>query len=142
MLLLGLLVRLEPVGAAITMTLTGGLFGLVYMGLRRRLLTLGSDRRLAMQERYQLAQESMGGIKEVKLIGLEESYRERFYEPSRRLARQQAAIALTGEMPRYVLEALAFGGVLLFILWVLWANDGALETVLPVIGAFAFAGSS
>ncbi|GFE64897.1 ABC transporter ATP-binding protein [Litoreibacter roseus] len=139
-LLLGLLLWLEPVGAVMTAFIIGGLFGATYAFLRKRLLAIGQDRKLAVRERFQITQEALGGIKEVKLLGLEQSYEDRFLGPSRRLARHQASLALVGEMPRYVMEALAFGGILLFILWVLWSNNGALEAVLPTIGAFAFAG--
>ena len=43
-------------------------------------------------------------------------------------------------MPRFALEAMTFGGMLLFTLWLLWARQGALDGVVPVLGAFAFAG--
>ena len=43
-------------------------------------------------------------------------------------------------MPRYVLEAPASGGILLFVLYLLWAREGGLEAVLPLLAAFAFSG--
>ena len=103
---------------------------------------IGRDRKAAMQERFKITTEAMGGIKEVKVRGLEDVYVRRFLKPSWRVARHQAAVEILGEMPRYVLEALAFGSMLVFILLLLWTRDGGLAEVLPVLGAFAFAGLS
>ena len=138
--LVAFLLVLEPLGALAVALLLGVCFGLIYSSLRDRLTEFGEDRKLAMRERYQVTAEAMNGIREVKVLGLERTYIQRFLDPSKRLARHQAAVALLGEMPRYVLEALAFGGLLLFILYLLWVRDGEIETVLPVLGAFAFCG--
>ena len=138
--LVGFLLFLEPVGALAVGLLLGLCFGLIYARLRSHLLEIGRDRKAATRERYKVTAEAMGGIKEVKLLGLEDAYVKRFHEPSWRLARHQASVSLLGEMPRYVLEALAFGGMLLFVLYLLWAHEGGLDAVLPILGAFAFAG--
>ena len=138
--LVGFLLVLEPVGALVMGVLLGVCFGLIYRRLRGHLLEIGRDRKIATRERYKITTEAMGGIKEVKTLGLEDIFVKRFHDPSWRLARHQASVSLLGEMPRYVLEALAFGGMLVFILYLLWSHDGSLDTVLPVLGAFAFAG--
>ena len=137
--LVSFLVFLEPLGAIGVSLLLGLTFGLIYTGVRNHLLQIGHDRKEAVRERYKITAEAMGGIKEVKILGLEEAYVKRFLGPSWRLARHQASVSLLGEMPRYVLEALAFGGMLLFVLYLLWTHDGGLGTVLPLLGAFAFA---
>ncbi len=134
------LVRLEPVGALLTALLVGGGFTLIYWRLRDLLERIGEDRRLANRERFQIAQEALGGIKDVKVMELEESYIRRFHAPSRRLARHQAALQIIGEVPRYALEALGFGGMLLFLFFLLSTTGGDPGAVLPVFGAFALAG--
>lgn len=138
--LVGFLLALEPIGAIVVGILLGACFGLIYRYLRNYLLEIGRDRAAATRERYKITTEAMGGIKEVKILGIEDVYVNRFLDPSWRLARHQAAVSLLGEMPRYVLEALAFGSMLLFILFLLWTRDGGIAAVLPVLGAFAFAG--
>jgi ABC-type multidrug transport system fused ATPase/permease subunit len=47
---------------------------------------------------------------------------------------------IVGKIPRYVLEALVFGGLLVVILVILAVRDGDLDQVLPTLGVFAFAG--
>ncbi len=136
----GLLLYVEPVGALIIGCLLGLGFGLIYLRIGRSLTTMGLDRRRANTERHQVTGEVLGGIKEVKMLGLEDAYLRRFIDPSRRVARYQATISLIGEMPRYALEALSFGGMLLVTLWLMWTRAGDVHEVVPVIGAFAFAG--
>ncbi len=134
------LIRLEPVGALMTAGVVGGAFAFLYWWLRQRLDEIGQDRRLANRERFQIAQEALGGIKDVKIMGLEESYIRRFRDPSRRLARHQAVMDILGEVPRYGLEALGFGGMLLFLFFLLSSSQGDPGAVLPIFGAFGLAG--
>ena len=134
------LVRLEPVGALVTTALVGGGFLLFYWRLRRMLERTGEDRRVANRERYQIAQEALGGIKDVKVLDLEETYIRRFHNPSRRVARHAAKLQIVGQLPRYVLEACGFGGMLLFLFVLLTRSDGDPSAVLPILGAFALAG--
>lgn len=134
------LVRLEPLGALMTAALVGGAFALLYWRLRGLLERIGEDRRVANRERFQIAQEALGGIKDVKVMELEEGYIRRFHDPSRRLARHQASMDLLAELPRHGLEAIGFGGMLLFLFFLLSTSQGDPGTVLPVFGAFALAG--
>ncbi len=134
------LLRLQPMGAILTTGVVGGCFVLIYWRLRAMLERIGEDRSEANRERFQIAQEALGGIKEVKVLDLEEVYIKRFYGPSRRLARHMASLQLVSELPRYVLEALGFGGMLLFLFVLLSVTDGDPESVLPVLGVFALAG--
>ena len=139
-LLAAFLIFIEPVGASAAVILFVLAFGGVYARLRNVLRDVGRDRRVAVRERFQVTAEVMGGIKDVKLHGLEETYVQRFLAPSRRLARHLAQVTLLSEVPRFVLEALSFGGILAFVLYLLWSRSGGVEAVLPVLGAFAFAG--
>jgi ABC-type multidrug transport system fused ATPase/permease subunit len=138
-LLSGLLLAIEPVGATAIALLFGTSFWLIDRSVRRRIAEMGLDRRRANRERHQVTGEALSGIREVKMMALEETYLRRFFDPSLRLASYQARLQLIGEMPRFALEAMTFGGMLAFTLWLLWTNDGSLDRIVPVLGAFAFA---
>ena len=140
LMLIGLLVYLEPYGAASVAVLLGACFGLIFLRIRHRLSAIGRDRVKATRERFAITTEAMRGIKEIKVRSLEDTYVERFVAPSERLVRHQATLSLVGQMPQYVLEGISFGGILLFVLWLLHSRSGDLDEVLPVLGAFAFAG--
>ena len=131
LVLAGFLIYLEPAGALAAAALFGLGFGAIYARLRRPLSAAGHDRRAAVRDRFMVTSEAMGGIKDVKLHGLEETYVQRFLDPSRRLARHLARSVLFSEMPRFVLEALSFGGILLFVLYLLWSRPAGSMNFCP-----------
>jgi ABC-type multidrug transport system fused ATPase/permease subunit len=108
---------------------------------RKYLAHFGQQRYLATGQRYRIAQEATGGIKDVKLLGLEDVYVRRFQVPSRQNARANTFRNVVSEAPRYLLQGVAFGGMLLMILVLLFAGDGqSLSGVLPLLAIYAFAG--
>lgn len=138
-LLVAFLFLMEPWAAAGAAVLFGGTYGLIFAGTRMKLTRMGKGRVEANRAQYQIVQEAMGGIKNVKLMALERSYLRRFQKPSHQSARQQAGLALISELPRQLLEVIAFGGMVLFVLWLLARGDGMIGDVLPILGVYAFA---
>ena len=47
---------------------------------------------------------------------------------------------MIAKSPRYLLQGVAFGGMLLMILILLFAGGGSLAGVLPLLAIYAFAG--
>ena len=137
-LLLFLLI-LEPRAALGAAVLFGGSYGLIYLFTRARLSRMGTERVTSNQAKFQVMQEAMGGIKNVKLLNLERSYIERFKKPAGQLARNQASLAVISEMPRNLLEVIAFGGMILFVLWLLATRGGDVSGIIPLLGVYAFA---
>ena len=140
LMLVGLLVAVQPKAALVLAVLLGGSYGLIYLGVRNRLGRLGEARFEANHQRFQAAGDAVGGIKDVKILGLEETYLRRFQKPALALAEYDATSAVISEFPRHILEAIGFGGMLLFVLVMLATDEGSLGAVLPVLGVYAFAG--
>ena len=137
--LVSLLVLVNP-WLAITIAITlGCAYVLIYVFLRKYLLHIGEDRVVANKERFTSVQEAFGGIKDVKIGALEAEFIKRFEEPARRYAEHQAASQAVSYLPRYLLEVVAFGGMILVTLSLMADSDG-LHEVLPLIGLYAFAG--
>ena len=137
--MLCLLVLVDPVIALAVGGGIGGAYGVTFLSLRRFLSRLGKERVTANALRYKELSETFGGIKEVKLHALESSRLERFDRPAKAFARTQIVAQAVGAMPRYVLEILAFGTLLLLILILMRRSDGFEET-LPLIALYALAG--
>lgn len=129
---------MEPQMAAGVLAIFGGVYGALYMAIRRRVATSGRERVALNQARHKTAQESLAGVKELTLYGLEPVALQQFSTSSFEFARRQAANAIIGQIPRYALETIAFGGVLLIVLYLLRAGR-RLEDVLPLLGLYAFA---
>ncbi len=138
--LLALLIAIEPLGVLMGAGIIAVALALIYGVLGPLLDRAGSRRMQAQEDRFRITNEAMGGIKEVKLRGLEQALLDRFRGPSRRIAHNQAKISLFSNIPHYLIEALCFGGMIAFVLYLLFRGGGALDAVLPVIGLFAFAG--
>jgi len=117
----------------------GGLYVLLYLGTRAWLARLGTRAVANNERRYRVVQETFGALTELKLYGRAETFAAGFTAPARGYALAVATSLLTGQLPRFVIESLAFGGV---IVVVLFALSQELDTagLLPLLGLFAFAG--
>ena len=64
--------------------------------------------------RYFVISEIFSGIKDVKLNSLEKFSIDRFYKPSLSYAKDIALSLTLSSFPKFFVEALAFGGIILF----------------------------
>ena len=142
--LVTLLVIIDPwltVGVVLTI---GGLYAAIFGAVRGVLSRVGHDRARANKERFTAASEALSGIKEIKLIGVERIYLDKFTEPSSRQARHQATNRTLGEAPKFLIEAISFGGIIALILVLLTTKGGASSTtvndIIPILGLYVFAG--
>ena len=121
----------------------GVVLGLIYAGIfavmSGWLKRLGQARIKANQERFTAVSEAFGAAKEVKVGRLEQAYVKRFAKPAEIYAKGRATAQVIAQLPRYALEAVAFGGILLVVLY-LMAKSGSFATALPIIALYVFAG--
>ena len=124
--------------ALLVVVVTGVFYGGIYALVRRRQAALGRERVTANTGRFRITTEAFGGIKDVKVLGREAHFLDAFQEPSRSFARTQASNTIIGQVPRYALETVAFGCILLIVLYLLGTYED-LGRVLPVVTLYAFA---
>ncbi|PQA85292.1 ABC transporter ATP-binding protein [Limnohabitans sp. TS-CS-82] len=137
--LLGLLLLVDPWLAVFVGLVLGVAYGGILVLMSGWLNTLGQARIQANQERYTVVSEAFGAAKEVKTGGLESVFIERFAKPAETYAKGQATAQVIAQVPRFALEAIAFGGMLLVILY-LMAQSGSFAAALPIIALYAFTG--
>jgi ATP-binding cassette, subfamily B, bacterial PglK len=140
MALLVLLVLVEPVVALLSAAVFGGSYIAIFLFARRTLIRLGRVMLESDHARYKVTHESMTGIKDVKVRGLENVFLQQFQDPSRRMASARSLALVIAEMPRYLLETVAIGGTVVFILVLLTWQGATLLEILPMLGVFAVAG--
>ncbi|WP_299792834.1 ABC transporter ATP-binding protein [uncultured Marivita sp.] len=142
--ILGLLLFVEPLIAIVAFCLLGGIYGGIYALNRRVLKQLGRHRADANSERFRVANEALGGIKGIKILGRESAYVARYSAPSQRMARTLVRIQVISQVPQFVLQPLVFGGIILICLLMMdaegLASGAVLANILPTLGLFAFAG--
>lgn len=139
--LVTLVVAVEPMVAITAVVTLSGAYTLIYWILRRYLGHIGTDRVIANRERFQIAQEAFGGIKDVKVLGLEEGYIRSFNKPAARFAKRKASKEIISALPQFFLQGIAFGGILAILLVLLASRNGELSAVLPLMALYAFAGT-
>ncbi|HSL83164.1 MAG TPA: ATP-binding cassette domain-containing protein, partial [Thermoanaerobaculia bacterium] len=137
--ILGLLFAIDPWLAALTTGVLSGAYALIFLAVRRNQLRMGKERLSANKGRFQVLAETFGGIKEVKLLAREDEAMRRFSGPSFAFARATARNAVVAQIPRYALEAVAFGGIVLIVLYVI-GTGREFGAILPILGLYAFAG--
>ena len=116
-------------------------FGLFYAVIFRfsskYLLRLGHVRDISNEERYNVVNGVFSSIKEVKLTGLENEFIKRYNHPAKVFATNQSMAQVINLLPRFAIEIIAFGGLVLFILY--FINIQSIDRLIPTLSVFAFA---
>ena len=137
--LFGLLLAMN-VGLALTAgAVLGGAYSAIYYIARRRQTEAGEVQIVENASRFRTSAEALQGIKEIKVLGREREFLERFAKPSLAFSRVSATGEIVPNLPRFAMEIIAFGGILLILL-ILMAAEQDLGRVLPLVSLYAFAG--
>ncbi|MGG7566224.1 ABC transporter ATP-binding protein [Rhodovulum sp. DZ06] len=142
--LLSLMVAVNPWAALMMFAVLGIGYGLVFAFARRTMKRIAGQRLEANQRRFRVTQDGLAGIKEIKVLGLEDATQRRFAKPAKVFSDTIFIESAIGELPRHLLEGIAFGGmmaVILVLMAMAEAGGEALITVLPVAGLYAVAGA-
>ncbi len=137
--LLAMLVAVDPVVAIAIPTILGGVYITVYVFVRRKLVTIGQRQVEASTQKFISASESLQGIKDLKVLGREYAFLQRFSHFARMHAKANVAGGVITQFPRYALEIIAFGGVLLLVLHLIGQGQQSSQMV-PILALYAFAG--
>jgi len=137
--LIALLVIVSPKLALIVGLTLGGSYGIIFYFVKKHLNRIGEERLKNNQLRFTFINEAFGASKEIKVRGLEEMYLRSFSNSAYILAQTQSLFEIISQLPRYILEAVAFGGILLIIFYVT-NQTGSFNNALPIISLYFFAG--
>jgi ATP-binding cassette, subfamily B, bacterial PglK len=134
-----LLIALNPLLAVMILVVLGGSYGGLYSAVKAKQRRLGRIRIDANKMRFQVTAEAFGGIKDVKVLQREDAFASRFAPPSWEFSKATAGNAAIAQLPRYLFETIAFGGIVLVVLYYL-RTGASIAEILPVISLYAFAG--
>lgn len=139
LLVIALLMIVDP-----TLTLSvAAVLGISYAAILKfvssRLTQNGHYLTIFQRGRHKAIQEAFGGIKDVKLVGLEASFLEKYRVQTLNFALKSVANKLWSEMPSFGIQGLVFGGMMLVILY-LMRTSGTFEEIIPVLSLYALAG--
>ena len=111
---------------------------LIYYFSRNYLKQIGKERLKSNELRFLMVNEAFSAVKEIKVKGIEQAYINSFSNYAQSFARTISAASVIRLLPRFFLEAIAFGGMLLIILYMM-GKTGGLSTALPIISLYIFA---
>jgi ABC-type multidrug transport system fused ATPase/permease subunit len=138
-LTLTLLMFIDSVLALTVAVVLSGAYSFVYILIRRKLLENGQLSTEANAQIYKSANEALGAVKELKLLGKESAFVERFSQSSKLNAHYKTVGFTLSTLPRYAIESLAFGGMLLILLYLIGLKKD-ISHALPLIALYSFAG--
>lgn len=126
----------EPVGALAAVIAIGAVVGLLLWGTRRRLVPLSQVEVEELANGQQLTTEAFQAIREVKLLGLSETIRDRIWRSRRRWAQAMRQTSTIVVAPRTIIETVAFTAL---IALVAYRSSGEGTTALAGIGVLGYA---
>lgn len=138
-LLLSAVVVANPLVALVGLVACGGMYVMVFLFVRKGLRALGEAIGPANRGRYKAATEAFGSPKLTKLMHLESFFCRSFAEHTQMLNLSTSRRGMYAQIPRFALEGLAFGGILLVAIGMI-ATAKDFSEVIPVLGFYAFAG--
>lgn len=127
----------------ITATLVAILFfgcsyGLINYFVKNKLRKIGRERLEANKERFRMANEALSSIKTTKVMGIEAFFLRSYSYYSRKFAYYNVFASVVGEIPRYLVEAVAFGGIVFFMIFMI-ASGKRVAEFIPLLSLYVFA---
>lgn len=133
-----LLFLASPVATVTVIVVVGSLATVFFFQTRERILRWGKDRMYHDGLRIQHLQQGLSGAKEIKLLGREELFIDRFSEHSRAFERIIRRESLMQQMPRFWIELFGVVGIVLLVA-VLVAQKRDIASIVPLLGLFGAA---
>jgi ATP-binding cassette, subfamily B, bacterial PglK len=139
LLLLATLFLVQPVIAISAAVILGGFYAITFQLLTRKRREVNENLKTHVGGQFREAQQMLGGIKPVKVHRAEELFLGRFANHSAIVARMNAWLPVFSNSVRYIVEPLAFGGLVVAVL-LLAAKGRDFSDILPNLGVMALAG--
>lgn len=135
--IVGLLVTLDPTLALILFTIFVGFYLFIYLVLQKYIQRIGVKRIDANSKRFKIVSEALGGIKDIKMFGLEKIYLKIFSKPSYEFSHFLSISSTLAELPQFLVEVIAFGSILTLSIFAIISEDIAIGKLLPILGLYA-----
>lgn len=134
-----LLIAVDPIVALLAATTLGGAYSVVYLALKNKLAKVGAITTVLFTDRLKCINESIGGIKELMVLGRSHFYLQKFKFISQEIIKHQVFNRASVDIPKYLLETIAFGGILIIAIYLVAVRNNV-ENIMPIIALYGFAG--
>ena len=132
-------IAIDPLVALGAGLVLGASYAVIYLVVRRRLVSDGVMTTRLWSQRAKVIAESFEAIKDVIIFGAHEEVAAQVARQSDAIARAHARAALTATSPRYFLECVTAAGLVISALWIYRsAGPGQWVTHLVLLGLAAY----
>jgi len=131
------LIVIKPLISLLVIITLGGAYALIYRIVKNKISYIGKGRFKTNAERFRAVNECFGDIKQLKLLGCEKFFIDRYSKPAFEFSKQNATNQIIGEAPRYIMEIFAFGSIIVIVIYLLFTERG-FEEILLLVGIFTF----
>ena len=114
-------------------------YTIIYKFFRTRIQINGANVTEVHEKRFRLMNDGFGGIKDVLLLGRDSDYINRFHKSGQKLAYSQGTNQALAQLPRYLVELMAFGSMISLVLYLIVSHEGNLGIILPILSVYALA---
>ena len=130
----------DPKVAMVGLTIFALAYFILYKNVKSRLQR--NDKLISQvnEERFRLMNEGFGGIKDVLLLGKAYEYIKLFKKTGSTLAYSQGTNAALATVPRYFMEFVAFGLMIILVIYLIAVHDNNIGMILPILSVYALAG--
>ena len=137
-----LMIYLLFVSKSITLIVIGvmGISLFIFTSLAKKQSNrIGRENQIYKKDMYQEVSQSLGGVKEIKILGREENFIDKFDYTISKYVHGLKIIKLISIYPKYFVEASSICGVLAAVIFKIYFGHGSLDTFLPQMTVFAIA---
>ncbi|MBW3225620.1 ABC transporter ATP-binding protein [Marinobacter adhaerens] len=125
--------------AVIATIIVGSVYFLIFRIIRTQVVQQGRMITSLNRQKLRFLNESIAGIKEVKLKGNESYYKKKIDEITRSGLSASAYVSLAGDLPKFVVETVVFSAILGLSIYIILISGTAGEA-LSIISLYAIAG--
>ncbi|WP_175405052.1 ABC transporter ATP-binding protein [Salinimonas lutimaris] len=129
----------DPVLSLITALIVGCIYFVIFFTVRKKTMEAGEITTEVNEKKLAILQESIKGIRDVKLLHVESWYEQQLDETTRKGLGANSYVALAGDLPRFIVETVIFLAIIGLALYLLLAN-GSTSSIVQTLSFYAMAG--
>ncbi|MDB9766057.1 ABC transporter ATP-binding protein/permease [Planktomarina temperata] len=133
------LIIYDPIVTIIGALIFGGVYYSLYLTIRRYLIRNGVVITRSQEAKYKIMSNSFGGIKDILILRRHDHFNLKFIKENILLAHALGKNQIMSQVPRFAVEFVALGSLILFILTVVNFNQSSVTSMLPTISVYGLA---
>ena len=139
-LLLFLIILTDPFIALLVALSISTVYVTIYISIKKILHRLGGERVALSSIMHRNVLEAFGGIKDVKIYDSKNYFVDHYNRSFLKHAKNTALQDALSTIPKFTLESIAFGSLVIVFLVLIISNAGKIDQAIPIFSLYAFAG--